>query len=346
MADIDYGKIINRSWEITKKNKWLWVYGLVLAAAGGGSFSNSGGGGGGSGGGKTTVPSFQATPSATLKDSLADLPSSLINNASQVLGATTNALREWFLSVSPLTWALVILVIIIAVLFSIVVALVLQNWARGALITGLKIAANDETVTLLNTSPKGITSLKNLIIFSLIEGVVSLIVGLLTVLVIFLLILLTAFIPGVGIFFAILGGVVGGLTLVVVVILMAMISIYAERLIVLKNYRPWQAWKEALSLSKKSFFQTLVMGLINQVIGCVSGCLITIAALIVVGIPALILIVPLFAGGFHFPGVPVIILLLLLFLIFIYLTLLVRAIIVVFTYSNWNLFFEEIVKNE
>ena len=45
MSSIEYDKIISRSWQITKKNKWLWVVGIVIAAFGGGSGGSGGGGG-------------------------------------------------------------------------------------------------------------------------------------------------------------------------------------------------------------------------------------------------------------------------------------------------------------
>lgn len=45
---MDYGKLVRRAWDITKKNPWLWVLGFFAASTGGGSFSmpSSGGSGG------------------------------------------------------------------------------------------------------------------------------------------------------------------------------------------------------------------------------------------------------------------------------------------------------------
>ena len=337
MTNIDYGKIISRSWEITKKNKWLWIYGLILAAAGGGGNFSGGGGGGGN---------FQASPSGTLKDNLTAIPSGFVDNATQVLGATTNALMEWFFSVSPLTWILVVIAVVFSVLFLVIIGVILQNWAKGALIAGLQMAANNETVTLLNTSPRGISSLKNLIIYSSIEFLVFLVLAILSLLLIGLFFLLGTVSPVMAVVVTILGAIVGGLTLIVVLLLLAMVNIYAQRLIVIKGYSPWQAWKQALAMSKKSFLETIVMGIINLVIGCVAGCLTTIVSLIIVGVPALILLIPQFRDGFHLPGVPTIILLGLLILVFVHINLVVRAIIVIFNYANWNLYFEEVIKNE
>lgn len=45
---MDYGKTISRAWEITWRNKWLWLLGFLAALT-----SGSGGGGGGGGGGNT-----------------------------------------------------------------------------------------------------------------------------------------------------------------------------------------------------------------------------------------------------------------------------------------------------
>src|SRR3989344_4515034 len=44
MSSVDYSRILKRSWQLSWKNKWLWVYGLILAIFGG-----SGGSGGGAG---------------------------------------------------------------------------------------------------------------------------------------------------------------------------------------------------------------------------------------------------------------------------------------------------------
>lgn len=44
---MDYGKLVRRAWDITKKNPWLWVLGFFAASTGGGSFSMPSSGGSG-----------------------------------------------------------------------------------------------------------------------------------------------------------------------------------------------------------------------------------------------------------------------------------------------------------
>lgn len=65
MSNMDYAKIIKRSWELTWKNRWLWVMGLVLAAFGGGIGK---GGSGGSRGSSTNIPNVSPSPSPVLRE--------------------------------------------------------------------------------------------------------------------------------------------------------------------------------------------------------------------------------------------------------------------------------------
>ena len=44
---MDYGKLVRRAWDITKRNPWLWVLGFFAASTGGGSFNIPSSGGSG-----------------------------------------------------------------------------------------------------------------------------------------------------------------------------------------------------------------------------------------------------------------------------------------------------------
>lgn len=323
---MDYSSILHRAWELTKKNKWLWVYGLALAL-----FGQVGNGGGGGGGSSDKQP-------GELPKNLPDLP----KQTSQVLGQATNFITQWAADVPVSTWILIGSGIFLLVIFAIALAMIIQNWAKGALISGLADADNGKTVDLPSTSPSGIKSLKRLIVFSLIAAIVSL--GLILGSLILMGIavgggyLLFSFSKIAQIVWLVLSITAAVLTLIGLIILISMVGIYADRLIVLENYNPWPAWKEGLKLSKGSFLDTLKMGIINSSVGCAAGCLSTIIQLIVLGIPALIIILPSFKNGWHWPAPPAIIGLTLLFITFIYTNLLFRAILTVFRFGVWNLF--------
>lgn len=323
---MDYSAILRRSWELTKKNKWLWIYGLVLAVFGGGGGSGGGGGGGGSGSSNENTP---------------------MEKTSKVLGDATNALQSWLSTVSIQTWILLGVGVLLFILVAIIIGLVIQNWAKGGLISGLHKADGGVTPTLQNTSPRGIASLKQLILFSIISFFVAfgLIIGfvLITAILVGGGYLLLGFSKPIQTTWLILGTVAAVLTFIVLVMLLIMIGIYADRLIVLENVAPWAAWKQGLSIARKKFFPTIIMGVLNTLVGCSAGCLSTIALLIILGIPAIILIVPLFRGGsFHWPNPLQAGAIFFLFALFVYLHLAVRAVLVVFSYGTWNLFFKEV----
>ncbi|QQG41973.1 MAG: hypothetical protein HYV90_01515 [Candidatus Woesebacteria bacterium] len=338
MQNIDYGKIIKRSWELTWKNKWLWVMGLVLAAFGGGSSGGSGGGGGSSSS-NVNIPDASPSPNPTNIQNIRE-------QTSYVLGEATNIFKNWVTGIPVGTWILLGLLILIVAVFTTAVLWVLTSWAKGALIAGLNMADMDEAVDLKKVSPKGIAKIKDLIIFNLISfGITTvLILGLIFIIGIGFLIKLL--IPVLGIIWLILFGIVGVLGFIVAMVLFVMLSIYAERLIVLKDYSPWKAWKKGLSLSKGNFIPTFVMGIINSAIGCASGCVGLLILGLALGIPGYFLIAPSFDNGFHFPGAGQIIGIAILFLVFVSINSLIKAVFIVFNYGNWNLLFKEIFKEE
>lgn len=324
---MDYGAILKRSWELTKKHKWLWVYGLVLAAL-------SGGGGGGSSSG------------TSFKDLKNGLPKEIPEKTSQVLGQTINAIQAWFRSVPVSIWLLLGVGAFLLILLFVVIAWVIRSWAKGALIAGLHEADQSNDATLVSTSPKGLAAVRPLVIFGLIAFGITLATILSISLVVFSGYWLFSFAEVAQKLWLVFSVIVGGLSLIVLLVLFAMVSIYADRQIVLQGVAPWPAWKNGFRLARYHFFPTLVMGIINNAVGCTVGCVSLLVMLLVLGIPAAILIIPLFKDGFRLPSLPVIAALILFFLVFVGLNLLVRAILVVFRYGTWNLFFQQILEEE
>jgi hypothetical protein len=341
MKDVDYGKTIKRSWEVTWKNRWLWVLGLVLAGLGAsGGSSYHGGGSGSSGSSNFNVPS--PSPIPTDGGNLQNLQ----NQTIKVLGVATNALKAWFAGFPIHNWVLLGLLILGCVIFFTVIVWLVVAWAKGSLIAGFEDAEAGKEVNLKTFSPYGWAKMKELIIFQLIFSglILAIILGLVLIVGVGFLIKLA--IPVLGMIWVVLFGIVGVLGFVVAMFIFTMLNMYAERLIVLKNYSAWEAWKKGLSLSKGNFIPTLLMGIINSLIGCASGCVLLIVLLLLLGIPMFLLIAPSFRGGFHFPSIGQIIGVAILVALFSVINLLTRAIFVVFDYGNWNLFFRQIMEKE
>lgn len=328
MSEIDYSRIISRSFAITRKNKWLWVLGLAIgifsASAGSGNFS-----------------SWQSN----LKKLPAKLPQDLPAKTNQVLGEATNIVTDWFFTIPVSTWFIIGISLLIVVCTWIIVAMIIAAWAKGALIFGIDQTDQGLDASLRTCSLRGMAKIKHLIILGLISIAFTIGIILFSGLILLLGYLALNFSQILASLWLIVV-VVATLTFVVFYIILAMLSIYAQRLIVLHDYSPWQAWKKGLSLSRDNFLATLIMGIINLVFGCSIGCLSSLVILSVLGLPAFILIAPVFKDGFHMPNFAVFIILFIILALYIYATYLLKAILTVFNFSNWTLFFKEIMKKE
>jgi hypothetical protein len=335
MADIDYGSIVKRSWDITRNNKWLWVYGLVLAVLGG-NYNSSGNSGSSSASSHTSTKQLQNIPEK--------LP-----ETQKVLGAATNAIIQWIQNIPPATWLAIALIVIFIIIIWSVVSWVARSWARTGLILGVADAADDKPVDLISTSPRTFPLLKNIMLYDLIcLGLTggAIIVSITALL---LCVIIARMIPVIGILVAVLTGFILIFGIILTMLMLSIASVYTERLIVLRRTGPWTAWKKGLTLARKHAIPTVVMGLINNVIGCGTGCL-SALILFAVFIPLLILVFAsgLFSGtGFNIQifiqllpqliclGLPA-------FILGISFQYLISALFTVFRYSTWNLFFREI----
>lgn len=330
MASIGYGKIIKRSFEIAKKFKWLWIYGLVLGA----SFSSGGGGSGSS-----------SSPLKNLPKNLPkEIPKDLPQQTEKVLGETTNIIKDWFISIPASTWILLGFTFLILIILGIIISWILRSWAKAGLIHGTYDADQNQNVTLLSTSQKAIPKIKALIIYSLISFGFGILVIFGPMIIVGSGFLFLSLIPPINYIWLVLSGIAAVIFIVIAIVLFSITSIFAERLIVLKNYTPFNAWKKGLSFSKKQFIPSILMELINQVCGCGIGCVGLLIFAVVLGIPGLVILIPAFSNGFHLPSPPAIIALLMFFILAIIIMQLINAIFTVFKYSNWNLFTQEFFK--
>jgi len=330
MSSVDYGRILRRSWELTWNNKWLWVVGMVLAAFGGGGGNTGTGGGSG-------------TSSSNLREIPANLPGQLPEKAEEVLGMATSAVGEWFVSVPVLTWVLLGAGVVLLVVLVTAISMVARSWAKGALVGGMDLADSGKEASLKTMTGFGFSNIKSLIIFSVISGAVVLGVVAGYGVVFGVGMLVFGWFETLRTVWLVLTVTVGVLALVLLMLINAMIGMYAERLIVLKGMAPWEAWKRGLALSKGNFLPTLLMGLLNNAVGCSAGCLSMMAMLVIFGVPAVIVALPIINSGFSGPGWISVGGLVALFILFLNANVMLRGVMVVFSYGNWNLFFKQIV---
>lgn len=324
-ANMKYGEIVNKSIEVVRKNKWLWIFGAITGSGAGiGNWQNLSG-------------------ENKFKDVFDGLKTgnSLPHGfpSADVLGAYTNVIKEWFWGISPIIWFLIITGILIFSAAAIAVWMVFKAYAKASLIWGVESTLNGEVKDLAAISVKGREKNKNLILFWLIS--VGIFLPAAATWFILTFFLADSIVKYILLFVFVLSVMIFGL-------LNIMISIYGERLIVLKEYSPWEAWKKGLKLAYSNFFATLFMGIINFIIKTIAGILATVGALIVTGIPIIVFAYPYIKykiwPSWQMMAIPFVFL-----VFFILIEILAGAIGAVFADSNWNQVFKEVIardKNE
>ncbi len=324
MLSVDYKGIITRSWHLTRSNKWLWVYGLLLAVLGG---SSTGSGGGGSGG-----------SSGSASGELPKLNEQLPQESQEVLGAFTDAATAWFQSIPPAIWISLSILFFAVVIIGILIIWVARSWAQAGLISGLDLASDNLPSTLSTNAARAKHGIKPLITYSVMNF------AMMTGLILFagIIIFTCTFIPVVGLFIAIPAGIFLVIGLLIALFFINIMSVFAERLIVLHDVKPADALKQSFLLSKKYFIETILMGLINNTIGCTAGCLTTISA-VTIFIPVVIL------GFIMYKNTPLYLMVTaacISFILFITLIQFFQALIIVWRYGNWNEFFRLMMSEE
>lgn len=314
----DYSKYIKTSFSIAKNNKWLWIFAALVGSGGDVSFD-------------WILDMFKKESGKTPQtQNLFDFSQNPIN----VLGATTDAITDWLSHVPFIKWVLLVVLLILLVAIGIAAALLIRNWARAALIKSINKALDGKEVTLQNSSPYGFKYLKKMILLSLL--IFALTLGLMVVIPLF----------WVGIFVVvqsvtvlkILWIVVGSLTFIVIMLILfaltTLVTIHAERLIVLKDYDVLDAFKTAFTASRKTMLPAVVTGIVNFVFRMVFAMLIAMAFAIFIGLPAYLCFKstqsnPILAVTLGTATA-------MSFVIFIFLATIAASALNVFTYTNWN----------
>jgi hypothetical protein len=315
---MDNSQVVKRSWKLMLTHKWLWVYGLVVSLFSGGS-SN------------LNFPSGNSTPT---QEQIKNLP----DTSRQVLAATSDLFSSWAQQVSPLQWLLLGLSTLAVITVVTVITVVIHTWAKASLVKGVAMALSGQPTNLPTTSPTGRKVFPRLILLGLIS-----ILPTLGLFLLFSLICLVMFVFN--IILGVITSLVLGLAFVVAVAVFATVGVFADRLVVLENFTPWQAWKTGLGYGWRNFYQVFLMAILNTTIGCAAGCLATLAAMLLLGLPFLLLAWPMFNNPSSIPSPSALIGIFVLTMLAGAGLLLFRVGLVLFTYSNWQQLYEHLVSS-
>lgn len=329
MKTPDYSNYIKKSFELVKKNKWLWIFGALVGTGGGFSLNSV----------------FDTFKNLNPKEKTPpDILKAIPEKTANVLGSYTSALQDWFYSIPAYKWFLFVILIFAVIVIGMIVSLIIRNWARGSLIAGIEMAEKGHMTNLKNTSSFGFKYLKNLILLSLWLLFIGICLTVITPLIWTVIFLIFRNIM----IFKVLWIVVGVLTILVItfvgLIMLTLVNIYSERLIVLKDMAVIDAIKMSIKISKETFLSAILMGIINKVIAAAAG----IVSLIILGI---IIGIPSYLAFRSFETKPAFSIMLITFtamsfVIFIFVSTVINSALATFNFSNWNQLFNDYFKEK
>lgn len=336
----DFGKILSEAFKITLRNKWLWVFGLVIATLSSGSgfnFSNYS---------RlfNTASSGRDKQEQRFKDILKNRnfkeePSEFFHQTGKVLGEASISTKNLLVTIPFYYYVLLVFFVLISVVVGVAVTMYARAWASGSLIHGINLETVGTTATLSNSSKAGRANAVEMIKLSFVPS--------LTLTLIFLVVstpelILLVKLPG-------LAKVIFGLMLFITFMLFIVALIVAGASVllgsialVLENLN----WKAALSkgylVFKKFVLDVVVMGVINCFLGGIAGVVscVVIIPLILVGIAGIagVTAAPLFALIIFPIGALVLVAVGLVLM-------LIRGISVVFVEATWVLLYKQLIES-
>ncbi|OGC50431.1 hypothetical protein A2716_04465 [candidate division WWE3 bacterium RIFCSPHIGHO2_01_FULL_40_23] len=333
----DYGKIINEAFRITFKNKWLWVFGLILAM--------------GSSGGNFNIPDAPGSKTKD-KDNRIETPGKVndvykrtfedgLLKAGSVLGESTVSLREVGRRIPIYYWVVLGVFLLIAFVLVVGISIYARSYAYGSLVQGVDLENRGITADLSGMSKEGRRRAVEIVKLELLPMVLAF-VDLFLLWVPMILVFMSEMSSGVKLF---LGLVLLTLALVFLILLIIVsVSAGLGRIAVVLSDLSWrQAFKKGFYIFKKFFIDVVVMGIINCFTGFLFGlasCVILIPFMILIFIGIAGLALSPYAGVVLFPlfGIMIVALIILFTLI--------SAIAKVFMESTWVLLYKQLIETE
>lgn len=333
----DFSRIIRESVQITKTNKKLWVFGLVLATlTAGGNFGSGGGSDFKSEEGKNNQQNN--TIERPVKQPELLNSNLLTSNMPQVLGTATSTISEVVKTIPPTFYAALIILIILAISLGVGISVYGRAWAKSGLIHGIDKQNSGESLGLYQMSDHGKRNAVEMIKISIIPGLLFglAILGSLLILLIPLLLLGDA-----GKVIIIPLGILWVLAVIVAGIIIGGSVGLGTLAINLESLKWKDAFKRGRGIFRKYFIDVAVMSIINCFSGCIAGIATILGIAVLGGIGAASVV-----GAVALP--PLVVLagpvVFLAILAIIMLTGLINTVFMVFNQSTWVLLYKQLTE--
>lgn len=340
----DFSQIVGEAFQITKRNRRLWVFALILATLSFGSAFNYLGNSNNNkkeGDSKIIRNESQNITGNTVFENTQS-PEEMKLGENPAIPNFGSIFENLLKAIPPHVYAIGFIGLIFLAAISIGIALYAKAWATAALIQGIELEANRTYATLYEMSDY---AKKHTIELAKLYVIPNLILG-------------------VAAFFTIIFGTVlmavgqsetAGIMLILVYVLIALIVFLIAMMLqgainlgVMALVLDQLSWKKSLAkgwhIFRKFWLEVSVMYFIN----CSIGCLVVIGMGILVAIAGGILAAPLLLGGttgsetFIIAAIP---LLIMGVIVFVVATLVIRTLLTVFDQATWVLLYKQLVSN-
>lgn len=312
--------IYERSFEIVKKNKWLWVFGMILVSTSGANFS----------GNFNSVNNFSESFKAG-ETPFATSPSSQLSVFQTAFTAIFNILKQ----VPVSAYATLAISIIIVMIVSLIIVLVISSWAQGAAIGAINDAYDNKPVTLRKGSLHGIESFKR-IIWLLIVPWILYFIAIIIPFIIASIVMALVWDSEITRLFGMLLFLIFLFIIIFSAFAITASLIWAIRITVIEKKGAYESFKEGWKMVKTHFLKMIALGCANCLLGCCLTGIIgaTLGGAIVSGIG--LLKVNQKAGALFLAFIGIIVVLLIM------LSLLFSGIYTIFNVTTWNVLYREL----
>lgn len=269
-TDWSISELYNKSWQIIKDNKILWLFGMAAVGFSSGSSRFN-----------FNSDSFDSLKKFFQNNNVGTTS----NKLTQVLGASTNTfsetLQNLFFAVPIWVYVLLGLGILLLILVNVVLGIIYQAWANGALIAGINAGAGSQKPTISQSSNNAFPAIKGLIWLNIIPTLIFFIVTAIIIgILIFAIVLLPSFtkaIPIIITVFTVIAAIVGW-------ILITLTQIWASRRVVLDKKSASESFSNSFRIVKKKFWHMLGLAIVNTMLSLVATFILAVPILIVGGI--------------------------------------------------------------
>lgn len=327
--DWSIGDLYNKSWQIIKKYKVLWLFGMAMAGAAGSGLEN--------GNWDKLIPS-DSSPGETPIEAEPEIISDSVYQGGRVLATSTQAgfgdiVQNLLSDIPAYLYVLGGIEVVLLLVTGWAVLFVYGAWANASLIEGVQTALADGNVSIRDSSEKAFRSIKSLVWLAIIPTLVLLLVSLVVIP------LLAIPISIGGLTLKVIFGFLLGLyvlALLVIIIFLGLAQIWAPREVVIDKKPAKDALFAGIRIARRKFWSTLLLGLVN-----------TILTMVVIGIPVGIMVGFLVGGFLTFEKIPTLGIGLfatggILLLLFVLLGQLFGGILTAFKSSVWTIAYNNI----